>query len=138
MRCALIASEDLTFLLAHMAPALHPQGFLFRSLPEVEARNRQNQALGWFREAEGVTLILPAPPGAEEWACITLTVHSALTAVGFLAAIARRLAEAGVPLNVVSAVHHDHLFVPWERRESALQVLQDLIREAGQSSASSG
>lgn len=132
----MIPSDDLSFLLAHMAPALHPQGYLFRSLPEAEAQSQQPHALGWFREDEGITLILPAPPGQEEWACITLTVHSALTAVGFLAVIARHLAEAGIPLNVMSAVHHDHLFVPWERRESALQALDDLLRQAGQSPTS--
>lgn len=122
----MLPSEDLSYLLAHLSPALHPQGYLFRSLPEDQALPRLSNALGWFREAEGITLILPAPAGEEEWACITLTVHSSLTAVGLLAVLAHHLAKAGIPLNVVSAVHHDHLFVPWERRAQALHVLESL------------
>jgi hypothetical protein len=36
------------------------------------------------------------------------------------------LAEAGIACNVVAGFHHDHLFVPWERREEALELLQRL------------
>lgn len=126
----MLPSDDLSYLLAHMSPALHSRGYRFRCLPEEEALPWMTQSLGWFREEEGITLILPAPAGEEEWACITLSVYSSLTAVGFLALIARHLAEADIPLNVVSAVHHDHLFVPWERRTQTLQVLENVIRQA--------
>jgi hypothetical protein len=36
------------------------------------------------------------------------------------------LAGAGIACNVVAGYHHDHLFVPWERREEALAILQRL------------
>ena len=39
---------------------------------------------------------------------ITLTVRSSLEAVGLLAAITARLADAGISVNAVSAFHHDH------------------------------
>jgi hypothetical protein len=55
---------------------------------------------------------------------ITLNVHSALDAVGFLAAGAVRLAEAGISSNAVSALYHDPLFVPHERGEEVLRVLR--------------
>ena len=55
---------------------------------------------------------------------ITLTVHSSLDAVGFLAAITARLAEACISVNAVSAFHHDHLFVPVHRADEALGLLQ--------------
>jgi hypothetical protein len=57
---------------------------------------------------------------------ITLTVHSALDAVGFLAAITARLAEAGISVNAVSAFYHDHLFVPVGRADEAMAVLQEM------------
>lgn len=54
---------------------------------------------------------------------ITLTVHSNLNAVGFLAAVAAKLAEHQISVNVVSAFYHDHLFVPDEKAEQAMQIL---------------
>jgi hypothetical protein len=59
---------------------------------------------------------------------ITLTVHSALDAVGFLAAITARLAAAGISVNAVSAFHHDHLFVPAERADEAMAILQAISK----------
>ncbi len=63
---------------------------------------------------------------------ITLEIHSSLDAVGFLAAITARLAEAGMGVNPVSAFYHDHLFVPADRAAEAMQVLQRLSHEAEQ------
>ena len=60
------------------------------------------------------------------FARITLTVHSALEGVGLTAAVAGALAQAGIACNVVAGYHHDHLFVPWDRREEALAILQRL------------
>ena len=60
---------------------------------------------------------------------ITLEVHSSLEAVGFLAAITARLAAAGIGVNPVSACFHDHLFVPAERAEDAMSILEGLAAE---------
>jgi hypothetical protein len=57
---------------------------------------------------------------------ITLNVHSALDAVGFLSAVMQALTAAGISSNAVSAFYHDHLFVPLNRAEEALQVLREL------------
>ncbi len=86
-----------------------------------------------FREREGMTVAIR---GEEAEAAglhylfpsrlITLTVHSALDAVGFLAAVTARLAEAGISVNAVSAFYHDHLFVPEQRAEEALRLLQQM------------
>ncbi len=60
---------------------------------------------------------------------ITLTVHSSLEAVGFLAAVTARLARAGMGVNPVSAFHHDHLFVPADRADEAMEILRQLANE---------
>lgn len=73
-----------------------------------------------FRESEGCTVIL-AKVRAEYFGInviflckkTTLTIHSSLDAVGFLAAITSRLAEIlKIGINLVSGYFHDHLLVP--------------------------
>jgi uncharacterized protein len=48
--------------------------------------------------------------------------------VGFLAAITARLATAGISVNAVSAFHHDHLFVPADRADDAMVLLQEMSK----------
>ena len=110
--------RDLARLLDTLDPHLHPEryGFTAASNP---ALNDGDFAL--IREAEGLTLIRPDPSG--EWARISLGVHSSLQAVGLTAAISSRLADRGISANIVAGLLHDHLLVPWDRREEALACL---------------
>lgn len=114
-----------------MNPHLHARPVVFCTVD----RAPDLDAICIFREAEGVTLILEQEEAdrrnlgyEQQWAWITLTVHSSLAAVGFIAAIATRLAQAGVSVNPVSAYYHDHLFVPWEQRELVMRLLLDMTR----------
>ncbi len=79
-----------------------------------------------IREDEGTTAIIAEDGG--DFARITLMVHSALDGVGLTAAVSGALAEAGIACNVVAGFHHDHLFVPWDRRDEALERLQRLAQ----------
>jgi len=86
-----------------------------------------------YREDEGVTVIIEKEVADEKrmsysgtWALITLTVHSSLEVVGFLAKITTKLAEKCVSVNAVSAYYHDHLFVPFEKKEVAMRSLLEL------------
>ncbi len=124
---------NLPILLRNMRPALHGEAFGFFSLVEEVALPLLRGAQGSFQEEEGLTLILPLETARAHgltpeagWALITLTVHSSLEAVGFLAVLSATLAAAGISLNAVSACHHDHLFVPWDRRLEALALLEGL------------
>ena len=67
-------------------------------------------------------------------AWITLDVNSDLHAVGLLAVVTRALADAGISCNVVSAVCHDHLFVPADRGAEAVAVLEALCSAAQENS----
>lgn len=58
--------------------------------------------------------------------CITLKVFSSLEGVGLTAAVSRVLAENGIACNMVSAFHHDHVFVPEADAEQAVNLLKDL------------
>jgi hypothetical protein len=57
-------------------------------------------------------------------------VHSALGGVGLTAAVAAALARQGIACNVVAGFHHDHLFVPWQRAEDALEALRDIAQRS--------
>lgn len=112
-------------MLAGMAPVRNAGRHAFRTLAEGEAV--PEGALGTFREAEGLSVIVPAADGeAPAMAWITLSVHSALDGVGLTAAVSGALAEAGIACNMVAAHHHDHLFVPEEDAERAMAVLKAL------------
>lgn len=120
---------NLQTLIGGMEPVLHPDVFAFCTVAAVPEGVSPRMM---FREAEGITLILPmAEAGdlAPEFPCrmITLNVHSALEAVGFIALIATRLAGAGMGVNPVAGFYHDHLFVPEDRAEDAMAILAGMI-----------
>ena len=128
--------RDLVTLLRSMRPVLHPEMYVFATLKPGEEAPPSVAPIMTFREEEGMTLILLESEarsiglaGTFRSRLITLQVHSSLAAVGFLAAVGTRLAEAGLAVNAVSAYFHDHLFVPAERAEEALATLQSLAAE---------
>ena len=114
---------DLKRLLAGLAPAVDARRFSFVLATGVTL---DSNAFALFREEEATTLVRVDTVG--EWARITLTVHSSLSSVGLTAAVAAALAERRIPSNVVAATFHDHLFVPWNRRDEALGALHALSR----------
>ena len=123
---------DLSKLLAGMLPVLDPEAYVFATTKDPQALAHL-PAIMRFTEREGETLILAAPHAAsaalqksEPYARITLSVHSALEAVGFLAAICSALADKGICTNAVAVYYHDHIFVPQSRAHDAMVILQDL------------
>ena len=124
---------DLALLLAGINPRLDAAVYVFATLPAGYPEPAGASVLMRFVEAEGTTLVLPRAEAesaglAFTFPCrrIVLAVHSSLEAVGFLAAILPRLAAAGIGVNPVSAFHHDHLFVPEDRAEEAMAILEAL------------
>ena len=125
---------DLQRLLAGLAPTLAPRPRAIRT--QAQDAPLPADALMLFREDEGTTVVAEVAGIADaagdepHWAQITLRIHSSLEAVGMMAAIASALAARGIPCNAVSAYFHDHLFVPWARRDDALAALRQLAAEA--------
>jgi uncharacterized protein len=134
--------SNLATLLQNMKPEMHDGVFVFCSIPADEEIPAALRPVHIFREREGTTLVVRRE-GAESAGLsyqfasrlITLTVHSSLEAVGFLAAIAGRLAEAGISVNAVSAYYHDHLFVPEHRADEALHLLRDMSKSGSAAEA---
>jgi hypothetical protein len=122
--------RNLEVLLGAMAPALDTEELVFCTAAEIAG-----EPVCAVREDEGWTLVLRREEaerlglaGAFPCRRITLTVHSSLDAVGLLARVAAHLAEAGISVNVMSGYYHDHLFVPADRAEEALDVLLKTAR----------
>lgn len=123
--------KSLDRLIRSMNPVLRGGTYVFCTVSrdaDVPAA-----AVAVFREEEARTVVLERGDAeshrlnalyAADW--ITLTVHSDLDAVGFLAAVSGALAKAGISCNVFSAVHHDHLFVPAGQGQAAVEILRAL------------
>jgi uncharacterized protein len=117
----------LTWLPTGLRPRLDPAGYVFVTAPVVPPGLEPFAAI---REDEGVTLVVSATQAAAAglaggWlaARITLQIDSALSDVGLTAYVSARLADAGISCNVIAAVHHDHLFVPYDQGSEALRLL---------------
>jgi hypothetical protein len=121
---AAVPVSDLAAMLAGMAPVLDERAWFF---VQVEGALPAD-AFALIREDEGTTAIVAGAGEGAVFARITLMVHSALEGVGLTAAVSGALAGARIACNVVAGYHHDHLFVPWERRDEALAILQRLAR----------
>ena len=124
------AIMDLNRLLASMEPELFAGAYGYASLPAVPPGL---VPFATVAEAEGLTVVaLAADLSAAgvayqgDWARISLTVHSDLAAVGLTAAIAAALTALGISANVVAGYYHDHVFVPWQRRDDAMAALRAL------------
>ena len=112
-----------------MRPTRVAGRFVFQALPAGEVAQRLSEIRGLFVEDEGYSAIVPAQDGDRDiMAQITLQVPSALDGVGLTAAVSTVLAEAGIACNIVAALHHDHLFVPENQADTALETLRELSR----------
>jgi ribosomal protein S18 acetylase RimI-like enzyme len=125
--------RDLAALLAGLSPRLHDGAYVFTTVAGAVPEGATPVVV--VDEDEGRTLVLRRTQADERGlpyafvaAWITLQVHSALDAVGLTAAVSRALTEAGISANVVAGFHHDHLFVPYDRADKAVEVLRALAR----------
>ena len=126
---------DLQKLLKTLEPTINDTEFVFCTLATQEVASMKLQPICLFKEDEGLTIVCSkeeAQASGFEYSfpckMITLTVHSSLEAVGLTAAIAKKLAGAGISANVIAAYYHDHVFVPIDRAEEAIALLKEFSR----------
>jgi uncharacterized protein len=120
---------DLGSLLAALQVARRRGTFTFVTVASSDhALSEAAQAT--VQEAEGLTLVVPVDDArgagfavSFEAAWLTLEVHSALEAVGLTAEVSARLARAGIACNVIAGTFHDHLLVPVDRADEAIELL---------------
>jgi uncharacterized protein len=131
-----LGEKDLVKLCASLDPVMALPIYVFCSFPDFILPD----GLATFctvREREGMTAVVEQSdaqrlrlPYTYESRLITLTVHSSLEAVGFIAVISRELAQAGIPCNAIAGCRHDHIFVPVERAEESMTVLKAIAAGA--------
>jgi hypothetical protein len=129
-------AEELEGLIRTLEPMLNPGTYVFVSLADG-APIAVDDIVASIREPEGLSVVIDASraaaagmAGTFRCAWITLTVNSALDAVGLTGAFSTVLGRAGICCNVVAGAHHDHIFVPVEQAEAAMRQLRTL--QAGQ------
>ncbi|MFM0723892.1 ACT domain-containing protein [Paraburkholderia strydomiana] len=129
--------SDLSVLLKTLEPALNPGVFVFASVKHGHAIDPA-VIVASIREPEGLSVITSETDAALnglkplfKCAWITLTVNSALDAVGLTAAFASALGHSGISCNVVAGAYHDHIFVPLESARTAMHVLHQLQTDGG-------
>jgi hypothetical protein len=132
--------SDLEKLLNNMEPTLMDGRYYFATVDESQLLTLSGYLDGIvaiFREKEGLSIVISEDLKAVmarlsekeiigPFALISLTVHSDLHAVGLLAKITGALAKEGISVNAFSAYYHDHLFVPYDRKDDAMAVLSEL------------
>jgi uncharacterized protein len=132
--------KNLDKLLATMNPTLDPETYVFCTYASSMSPIPPNVVPRMmFQESEGKTTLILTKDQAEAHAMeyaypcrrITLHVHSSLDAIGFLAHITTHLASnQKLSVNAVSAFYHDHLFIPQDRADDAMEGLQQIIEAA--------
>lgn len=128
--------KSLQRLIQTMQPSLMEGTYAYVTVPNGRAMPPGLSPLMTFREPEGVSLLVTEReaafsglPAAFFCRGILLNLNASLYAVGFLAAVAARLAKAGMSINIVSAYHRDYIFVPSARAEEAVGILKKMALE---------
>jgi uncharacterized protein len=124
-----VGETNLAQLLKNMQPVRNPGCYVFCTVKSIDGLDSSHM-VGFFKEAEGYTVILPQQqadnlqlPYPCTLAWITLTIHSSLEAVGLTAAFSTALAAVNISCNTVAGFYHDHIFVPSADADKAMEAL---------------
>jgi len=143
---------DLSHLLAQTRVRVDPRTFVIVSVP-VRFESTLRKALAdlhapFFVQigVDELTLVVATdewtrvrrvfPDATEEagYRLMTLEVRLDWQVIGYLAAVTRALADAGVPVGVLSSFHYDHLLVRDDLLGKTEAALRHLIDAAGAAS----
>ena len=141
---AVVPISETLEMISTMAPLLHSRTYVYAKLSSNASSEDLAEVLPYihsmFQEEEGISLLLPIgvydkhkdifPKISSPLSHIELQIFSSLEGVGLTAAVSSALAAAQIPCNMVAAFNHDHIFVPEEDAENALEILEAVAREA--------
>lgn len=123
--------SDLATMLASLQIERRPHPVTVVTVQDAVALGEGVEAL--ISEVEGTTAVVTiAEAERRGWpvgfraAWLTVSVHSSLDAVGLTAALSAALAAREIPCNVLAGFFHDHLLVPLDRADEAVEALEAL------------
>lgn len=133
-------------MISGMTPVLQPGTFVFITTQDpARVAALFAHAVSTVREAEGMSMLIPVDLAQETglnvdhpMRCITLNVFSSLQGVGLTAAVSSALGESGIPCNMVAGFHHDHVFLPADMCDRAMQILTALQNTAAENRKATG
>ncbi len=125
---------NVNAMLRSLSVSVRPDKYVVVTLtPDAGVPGLSEGVAAVIDETEGPTVIATIERAEREgWpqefiaAWLTLDVHSALEAVGLTAAFSRALGRAGIPCNVIAGFYHDHILVPHDKSEAAVEVIEAL------------
>ncbi|MEM5343689.1 ACT domain-containing protein [Paraburkholderia azotifigens] len=131
-----MGEQDLLKLCASLEPIMAPAVYVYCSFPDFVLPDGV-PAFCTIRESEGLTAIVERADARRlrlayiyDARLITLSVHSSLNAVGFIKVISGKLADADIPCNVIAGYYHDHILVPVDRADEAMDRLREIAASA--------
>lgn len=132
-------TQFLQDLIKQLSPELDSRSYVYCTVPDAKYGDLEKlRPIVSLAELEGLTLVIPLEQARAEgldyyrvFRRITLKGHSSLEALGLTSVVTSLLAEHGITTNVVAGFYHDHMFVPSDRTDEAMQALKELASQPG-------
>lgn len=128
--------SDRDEMIRGMNPVLTPGTFVYTTVAGIESVPDGVVIYSTVVEPEGISIVISREDAQHvgvidpvELGWITLSVNSSLEGVGLTAAVSATLADDGIACNVVAGHHHDHLLVPIDQVDRAVELLSDLAAQ---------
>lgn len=121
-------------LITQLSPTLDSTTYVYCTVPQAKyGELAKLNPIVSIAELEGLTLVIPLEQAKTEgldyyriFRRITLEGHSSLEALGLTSVVTSLLAERGITTNVIAGFYHDHMFIPSDRAEEAMEALKEL------------
>ncbi|MAA64071.1 MAG: hypothetical protein CL581_04725 [Alteromonadaceae bacterium] len=127
-------TQFLQDLIKQLSPRLDSNSYVYCTVANARYGELEKlKPIVSIAELEGLTLVIPREQAESEgldyyrvFRRITLEGHSSLEALGLTSVVTSLLAERGITTNVIAGFYHDHMFVPDDRADEAMDALKEL------------
>lgn len=130
-------TQFLKDLITQLSPQLDSSSYVYCTVANATYGELEKlKPIVSIAELEGLTLVIPLEQAEAQgldyyrvFRRITLKGHSSLEALGLTSVVTSLLAERGITTNVIAGFYHDHVFVPSDRTNEAMEALKELANQ---------